>query len=420
MAFYLKLNFNDNNEKIQLTNPIPILDGYEVESVLNYNGVGGNTKNWLYQNDQNRVYFTPDRVALEVNNVIVFSDAGALTPYLGSPNLFRLKRVGDTYSVEAEDGTVLVSLTVEGAPAFSPSVICMEGALRFIQVDFYSSRVYSSGTLIHEYLPTGSGSVIPDTAGTNDADVVGLIGDDSEYVFYSALTPSQGTVAPNTSLTWTTDLVGITEAFLEDSELNQYSLTSVTDTGGFLPDLSGGLSACLFGDVSLKVSNGTETADAPITLEAPAGYEVITLTSVPVTPLTTDWVFDFDTPAVVGDQGVFLTSSSYEYRPDGTTGNITQGQDTFFTVQASNGDVSEITKIFEGDVVTPEGGKIPLWRFASELKQQGFEGSVNDVLSNWLSDQGFEGNLNDKWIAYWESLSLEGSYNDKLSSWRKQ
>lgn len=237
----------------------------------------------------------------------------------------------------------------------------------------------------------------------------------------SDLIPDQTNVKPADAITWTTALTGLTDAYLEDGNGNQYNLTSVTDTGGTIPALAPALGACLFGSVTLTVTDGTDIASAGVILDPPTGYSVVTLTSVPAMPIPTDWVYDFDIPAVVGDQGIFLDSSPYIYNVDGTTSNVSAGTDTYFTVLGSSGGVSEITKTFqsEGGSV-PIGQRTPPWKLALYLTaQEGIEGAVNDVLYEWLGSLGYTGSLNDRWIQYWEALGYVGSYNDLREQWLK-
>lgn len=71
----------------------------------------------------------------------------------------------------------------------------------------------------------------------------------------ATLTVNEASISPGGSVTWTTALVGIQRAWITDSLGNTFALTNVTDTGGDLPALAHGLSACLFeNDVTVTVS----------------------------------------------------------------------------------------------------------------------------------------------------------------------
>lgn len=208
-------------------------------------------------------------------------------------------------------------------------------------------------TVIHNYDPSassGSGLMLLDTVGGNNGVLTNFPADDVHWEFYQSFEIDFTEIRPSDTVMWVSPLSGLTGAYLEDSNNNRYNLTNVTDTGGTLPALVGGLAACLFGQVTLNITDGTDIESLTITLLPPLGYELVTLTSVPVTTIVTDWVFGLDTPAIIGDQGLFLLSSLYTYNPDGTTNNVSAGSETYYTVLGSSGGVSEITKTFEGVV----------------------------------------------------------------------
>lgn len=387
MPFLLKCNEVDTDDSITLDSPVILLDGYRVEFRMKYDPSGGGFgRNWLRRDSSNRVYFESDRASIEVNGNQAFGAAGSLTPYVNKDETFIVRRTGNVYDVMAQDGTKLVS--VEEPADLSFSSLC-EGFVRAIIMDYYGATVYdNTDTPIHRWIPTGTGNTIPDTIGGNTATLNNFPTDDSQYEAYSAVVPSQQTVSPEQNIAWLLeDLPAPTGAWLQDQNSNQYALTSIADSGGAVPALSANLQACLFGDVTLYVTNGTKTVSAPITLVAPAGYNLTTLTSVPVTPLTTDWVYDFDVPASIGEQSL-ENDPDIEHLENGTITGVQAKTYDYFTITQA-GMVSEITKTFEpeGGQVTPEPEPITQWLTNAQGQQELF--TYDATLDGWLGSNKF-------------------------------
>lgn len=162
----------------------------------------------------------------------------------------------------------------------------------------------------------------------------------------------QATCKPGDTVTWTEDFTGtVTSAKLIDSEGNEFSLTGLVDnldgTGeATIPAMSHGLAACLFEDgLQLSLSDGTDTAFDTIDYTPPTGYTLTTLTSVPGVTDETDWVHDFDVAAVAGDQSI-ENDSSIVHEVDGSTTISGPTTYTYYTVDATDGVISEIVKTF--------------------------------------------------------------------------
>jgi hypothetical protein len=159
------------------------------------------------------------------------------------------------------------------------------------------------------------------------------------------------------TLNYTSGVTGVTTATLMDSQGNTLALTNVTDTSATVPALVAGLDGLLIEDgVSLTLSNGTDNASTTLNFIVPTGYELTTLTSIPFEPLETDWLFGFDTNAVVGDQSLKLVSdASITHNADGTSTATAGDSYTYYTIEASTGVVSEVVKIIEAapDVAAP-------------------------------------------------------------------
>lgn len=91
------------------------------------------------------------------------------------------------------------------------------------------------------------------------------------------------------------------------------------------------------------------------------------------------------------------------------------------TDTAANTATSNTFEIRSGNaIVIPETERTTPQKAVTYLKTQGFEGSVNDALYEWLGQEGHTGSLGDRWVSYWSSLGFSGSYNDMLSTWRNQ
>jgi len=187
-----------------------------------------------------------------------------------------------------------------------------------------------------------SGTVIPDVNGGSDSTLVGAT---KTYA-------PQYTFGDN--ITFATGLTGLTGAYIEDTQGNQFNLTGVTDTDADVPALIANLDACLLEIGTLNVTDGVSTETANIEPIAPSGFVTTTLDSLPPVELATNWTFGFDTPAAVGDQS-FENSAIITHNTDGTITWTPQALSyTYYTIDATDGTVSEVTKAFnsEGDLVT--------------------------------------------------------------------
>ncbi len=160
-----------------------------------------------------------------------------------------------------------------------------------------------------------------------------------------SVTPTATDYTYGDTITLATTLAGSITATLTDSQANVLNLTKVSDTQFTIPALVGGASTVISETgVSLEVSNGTDTAIAAITVIAPTGYTLTTLTSIVFRDLIeSDWIFGFDTPAVIGDQSL-ENAAIATHSADGTSTFTGTGVYTYYTIQASTGGVSEIVK----------------------------------------------------------------------------
>jgi len=82
--------------------------------------------------------------------------------------------------------------------------------------------------------------------------------------------------------------------------------------------------------------------------------------------------------------------------------------------------VVRVVNVVESSEV-PITDREPVRRVASYLRTQGYTGSDNDVIMQWLGVEGYAGGYNDKWNAY---LSVQGfttgGLQDKLSQWKNE
>ena len=158
------------------------------------------------------------------------------------------------------------------------------------------------------------------------------------------VTPTDTDYTYGDTITLSSTITGLTSATLTDSLGNVLNLTGVTDTSVVIPALSGGLAGIILENgVVLEVSDGTDTASAAVNFVAPTGYTLTTLASVLPFSVESDWTFGFDTPAVIGDQS--LENAAFAtHNADGTSTITADGTYTYYTIQASTGDVSEIVK----------------------------------------------------------------------------
>lgn len=300
-----------------------------------------------------------DNVTTSTNAIVV--RASGLTRTLDCPdNDFTVEK---DYEIDS-DGTS-TRLYIDGVLTYTnPASSALDTTLNFIGKrttivdpawDLYYLQLTNGVTLAEDFQPddaNGTGSILPNRVGT-DGTLTNLPTDGSQWGSFNSLTPDQLTVKPGDAITWTTNLTSLTAAWLQDSNGSQYALTSVTDTGGTIPALAGNLQACVFGAVELYVTDGVSNGIAAVTLDPPTGYALTTLTFAPTTPSETDWVFGFNTPAVVGDQSL-ENSSIITHNTDGTITWTPQALTyTYYTVLASDGTMSAITKTFDdnGDLV---------------------------------------------------------------------
>lgn len=158
------------------------------------------------------------------------------------------------------------------------------------------------------------------------------------------VTPGASNYTFGDTITYTTSLTSLTSATLTDGEGNVFALTGVTDTSADIPDIVGGLVACLTGGVVLTVSDGTDSAPAAITLDPLTGYSLTTLTSLAGTP---SWIVSFPTAAEVGDQGqkneprlTLNANGSYS-----TTGDTAFSEVVWVTAK-NGGEITEVTYNF--------------------------------------------------------------------------
>ena len=377
----------------------------------------------LTQDNSNWLGFNGTQAARgRIGGTFYTGTSGSMAPYLDVLTTYRFTRTATGYEITA-DGNLLLSFT--NATQLTIARWGQGGTSSYVNMDFYEGRYYnSSGVLVHQWIPSGTGSTVLDSVGTNDLTLANFPTDDSQYIEYAKLTLDQSTATFGDTLTYTLGkITSPTRMFVTDSAGNEFDFTSVTTTGAIVPALAPNLAACLLeSGMTVTITDGVDTATDVIQMTQPAGFALTTLTSVPPTPVSTDWVFGFDNPAVAGDQG-FENSAEITHNTDGTITWTPQALSyTYYTIDATDGVISEINKTFnsEGGIGIPAESRTPPYKAAQYLRDNNsLEGSTNDVFFEWLGSQGYEGTLNERWMGYWASLGYTGAYNDRRYNWVK-
>lgn len=172
-----------------------------------------------------------------------------------------------------------------------------------------------------------------------------------------SVTVDQTECEPGDTITWTEDFTGtVTGAKLIDSNANELDLSSVTDNGdgtgsAVVPAMANQVSttACLFeSGVTLSVTDGTDTATDTIDYDQPTGYSLVTLASLGGAGDDTDWTAQFDTAAAVGDQSIW-DDANITHNNDETTTVAGATSYIYYTIDATDGGVSQINKTFAAD-----------------------------------------------------------------------
>lgn len=166
-----------------------------------------------------------------------------------------------------------------------------------------------------------------------------------------------------------------------------------------------------------EASDGTDTATLEITRNPKAGWVVVDTVGAVATQGS---VFENRVGGAMSDnsQILYSTANNTTIGPDGT---ITTDADT---VEGKAWDVDTglwetFTVLFTGDVGVPVWARSNLSSLASFLRTQGYEGSVNQVLKDWLSDEGYDSQLNQSLYNYLEGLGISGSLTQKLFKWKQ-
>jgi len=133
--------------------------------------------------------------------------------------------------------------------------------------------------------------------------------------------------------------------------------------------------------------SGTSATDT-INFIAPAGYDLVTLTSVAPVGNETDWIDNLDTPAAIGDQSL-ENSAEVVHNVDGTSTFSQAVAYTYYTIDATDGVMSSITKALEQDLTSTD----------AQIGIQGTSGLVsvsNSLLGTdaEIAIQGSSGNIN--------------------------
>jgi hypothetical protein len=151
----------------------------------------------------------------------------------------------------------------------------------------------------------------------------------------SSTVSADATVASGATLNYSTVGLGtITSAVLSDGT-NTLTLTSVTDTTALVPALANNLQYCLFGTVTLTVSDGTNSASTMLTLNPPAGYSKVSLLTGFVTDVNS-FLYNYGGTPQVGDQFVW-NSTALILNSDGTFTATADGSYPVYGISSADG-----------------------------------------------------------------------------------
>lgn len=435
MAFALEVLGDSLNNRISLANELTltsdfeVLVDFEVLASSAPDSAGILTQGAGFSHAVTILSFTSSTVRFEVNTIR--HDFTTNTPLQ--------KGVRYKWICERKSGVVDIkdAYTGESIGGTPPTITGNFLIQRYGEVSSggsqHDSRLYrlnikdQTNEIIHDWNPaisSGTGLVLEDSVGTEDFTLTGYTQTptDSWWISLISLVPDADTFYGDT-LNYTTALTGLTSATLTDSAGNVLNLTSVTDTSASVPAIVAGLNGILIeNDVTLTVSDGTDTTIATLDFLPPTGYTLTTLSSIVDRDLIeSDWIFGFDTPAAVGDQSL-ENSAIATHNADGSASFTEDGTYTYFTIDATDGTVSEITKTIEAESTSPTipVGSRGTWnKVGSYLRSEGSSGSNNDVIMAWLGEQGFEGSFDDRVSAFLKGEGHSGSTPDMLSKWKK-
>lgn len=172
----------------------------------------------------------------------------------------------------------------------------------------------------------------------------------------ATLAPDQTEIAYGQTGTFTTSLSSVTGVTLTDSYGNTLTAESFTDSSYTLPALAHGIEGItLESNVTLSVTDDTNTATSSINFVAPTGYELTSLTSIVDRDLIeSDWIYPLAEAATIGDQSLKLASDSFvTHNADGSSGISDSGSYTYYTIDATDGVVTSVTRSVESQVNQP-------------------------------------------------------------------
>lgn len=119
--------------------------------------------------------------------------------------------------------------------------------------------------------------------------------------------------------------------------------------------------------------------------------------------------------------GVTLNASTGEI--SGTPSVLGLASGIVIRATDAEGDTADtnafLINVVEGVVVPTEYRWSPYF-VANYLREQGFEGSNNDVIKKWLFEEGFGGHINDSFNKYLGSQGYTGTLQDKYRRWASE
>lgn len=176
------------------------------------------------------------------------------------------------------------------------------------------------------------------------------------------LTTDETECSYGSSIGITTSISGVSSATLQDSSGNTLQLDVVSDSQLTVPALAHGVDGILIEDnVTITVSDGVVSASSSINFVAPTGYELTTLTSIVDRDLIeSDWIYPLVEAASIGDQSLKLVSDSFvTHNADGSSTITNSGTYTYYTIDATDGVVTGVTRNVQSQGVIVDSGYNP-------------------------------------------------------------
>lgn len=316
-----------------------------------------------------------------------------------------------TFEMEGDNTTKTMVVTVDGVEKlnqgglFDPRLNVKKiFETTNAEVALYRIQVYDgTDTLTIDYNPSssnGTGSILPDDAGSFDGTLVNFPTDDSQWVFYSD-GPSADIIAPVA--------IGSGESFG----------TTLVTTGQVLISPTAISSSEVLG--SPVVQQGA-TFLSPITIPTSevVGSPIVTPLGVTLQPVVITTEGQVGEPVILA--GITLISPTNI----GTNESVNQPRVDLLLKQIFPNTVPPTIQVTNPNVLGGDSITIPLasratWNaVAKYLRGLNFKGQDNDVIQAWLLSEGFDLAYNDNWFDYLVSVGyIEGAYNDKIKAWKE-